>query len=121
MTYSEMLIVAVLSSVCAFVVSTEEYVDVHAPASASKRTDVNGEAVAAASAPSQNVPAASRVHGPINSTRDRALVQDEAERTSAAPDQNVAVASRVNSRVISTKENPGGAHADAQVSASSRL
>ena len=121
MKSSKILVVAALSGLCALGVNAEEYTGVQAPTSALKRDDVNAQAVTAASAPNQNIPAASRVHGPLASTRDRAVVQAEAERTSAAPDQNVAAGSRVNSRVISTMENPVDVRARAQGSANSKL
>jgi hypothetical protein len=102
----EIFAAAIISSICAFGVAAEEYTGVQAPTSALKREDVNAEAVAAASAPDQNIPAAARPHGPLRSPRDRAVVQAEAERAAAAPDQNISASSRVNSRVISTMENP---------------
>ena len=121
MKSSKMLAVAVLSSLCALGASAEEYTGVQAPATALKRDAVNAEAVAAASAPNQNVPAASRVHPQLTASRDRAVVQAEAERTSSAPDQNVSAGSRVNSKVISTMENPVDVRARAQGNANSKL
>ena len=121
MKSSKMLAVALLSSLCAIGAGAEEYTGVQPAASAMNRDVVNAEAVAAASAPNQNVPAASRVHAPLNKSRDRAAVQAEAERASAAPDQNVAAGSRVNSRVISTMENPVDVRARAQGNANSKL
>jgi len=121
MKSSKMLVIAVVSSLFALGAGAEEYHGVQSQASALKRDDVNREAVAAASAPNQNVPATSRVAAPMNSTRDRAAVQAEAERTSSAPDQNVAAGSRVNSKVISTMENPVDVRARAQGNTNSKL
>ena len=121
MKSSKMLVVAVLSGLCAVGASAEEYTGVQAPTTALKRDTVNAEAVVAASAPNQNVPATSRVHPPLSSSRDRAVVQAEAERASSAPDQNVSAGSRVNSKVISTMENPVDVRARAQGSANSKL
>jgi len=121
MKSSNVLALALLSGLCAFGASAEEYTGVQAQASALKRDSVNAEAVAAASAPNQNVPASSRVHGPLSSSRDRAVVQAEAERAASAPDQNVSAGSRVNSRVISTMENPVDVRARAQGNANSKL
>ncbi|HYP71928.1 MAG TPA: DUF4148 domain-containing protein, partial [Variovorax sp.] len=78
MKSSKMLAVAVLSTLCAMGASAEEYTGVQPQASALKRDAVNAEAVAAAAAPNQNIPAASRVHAPLASSRDRAAVQAEA-------------------------------------------
>ncbi len=81
--------------------------------SALSRSAVQAEAVQAAQAADQNIPAAAVPMGALASSRSRAQVQAEAVLAAHAPDQNVTPGSRVNSTVISTLPNPAAARMQA--------
>lgn len=77
--------------------------------SALSRGAVQQQAVQAAHAANQNIPAAAVPLGALASSRDRMQVHAEAVLAAHAPDQNVSASSRVNSTVISTLPNPAAA------------
>ena len=93
--------------------STAQAEDYHAHSaptvSALSRGAVQQQAVQAAHAAHQNIPAAAVPMGALASSRDRAQVRAEAVLAAHAPDQNVTPGSRVNSTVVSTLPNPAAA------------
>lgn len=116
MTTQRLLAAAALSLLAFASVHAETYEGVQDSVSALSRSEVNAEAVKAASAPNQNVARGSRGAETVTVSKDRALVQAEAIRTASAPDQNVASGSRVDSKVISTLKNPVDVRAGAAAS-----
>lgn len=84
----------------------ETYEGVHQFVSTRSADAARTEAMAAASAPDQNVVPGSRGPLPFKAVADSAKVRAEAVAASYAPDQNVTPGSRVNSKVISTFKNP---------------
>ena len=74
--------------------------------SAHSRSAVQQQAVEAAHAANQNIPAAAVPLGALASSRDRMQVHADAVLAAHAPDQNVSASSRVNSTVISTLPHP---------------
>ncbi|SEM06085.1 hypothetical protein SAMN05518845_115160 [Variovorax sp. YR750] len=104
---------AVLSLLAVTGVQAEEYHGVQAPVSALSRTDVYQQAVRAAYAPNQNVPAAAIPMAPLENGRDRASVNMEAVAAANNPVQNLGRGAFVNSIIPpeyttgSFAKNPG--------------
>ncbi|MBU1361207.1 MAG: DUF4148 domain-containing protein [Gammaproteobacteria bacterium] len=112
-------VLAALATLTLGPVHAETYDGVHPSVSAVSRSDMQAEAIRAASAPNQNVTRGSRGADPFKSVADPAAMRAQAIATANAPDQNVSGGSRVNSRVISTMENRAQVRVQAQQSPSS--
>lgn len=92
---------AALSLLAVTGVQAEEYHGVQAPVSALSRAEVHEQAVRAAHAPNQNIPAAAIPMAALENGRDRASVHAEAVAAAHNPTRNLGRGAFVNSEIPS--------------------